>query len=116
MPSISPTAGVFVTAGTLPGILMAPVIGVLADRYGRRAVPLSCPVRFGTFGLISALAPSFELLLLARLLQGIGAAGLINLAVVLIGDHWTGLERTGAGEGLCSPTLQDVVASSAPAS
>ena len=30
---------------------------------------------------------------LLRLLQGIGSAGLINLAVVLIGDHWTGLER-----------------------
>ncbi len=27
------------------------------------------------------------------MLQGIGSAGLINLAVVLIGDHWSGLER-----------------------
>ena len=27
------------------------------------------------------------------MLQGIGSAGLINLAVVIIGDHWTGLER-----------------------
>ena len=33
------------------------------------------------------------MLLLCRLLQGVGSAGLINLAVVLIGDHWTGLER-----------------------
>ena len=31
-------AGLFVAAGTLPGIGMAPVIGVLADRFGRRAV------------------------------------------------------------------------------
>lgn len=28
-----------------------------------------------------------------RLLQGVGAAGLINLAVVIIGDHWEGAER-----------------------
>jgi MFS family permease len=95
---------------------MAPVVGVLADRYGRRAVLVPCLVGIGTFGLISALAPTFELLLLAWLLQDIGAAGLINLAVVLIGDHWTGIERTDAGEGLFIPTLQDVVASSAPAS
>ena len=86
-------AGVFVAAGTLPGIVMAPVIGILADRFGRRAVLVPCLVAFGTFGLLSALAPSFEALLLLRLLQGLGSAGLINLAVVLIGDFWTGLER-----------------------
>jgi len=86
-------AGVFVAAGTLPGIVMAPVIGVLADRFGRRAVLVPCLTAFGVFGLLSALAPSFHTLLLLRLLQGLGSAGLINLAVVLIGDHWTGLER-----------------------
>jgi MFS transporter, ACDE family, multidrug resistance protein len=88
------SAGVFVAAGTLPGILMAPVIGVLADRYGRRAVLVPCLLGFGVFGLLSALAPTFGVLLALRLFQGIGAAGLINLAVVLIGDHWTGPERT----------------------
>ena len=86
-------AGFFVAAGTLPGIVMAPVIGILADRYGRRAVLVPCLVAFGAFGLLSALAPTFPALLALRLCQGIGSAGLINLAVVLIGDHWTGLER-----------------------
>ena len=42
---------------------MAPVIGVLADRHGRRAVLVPCLVAFGTFGLLSALAPSFWVLL-----------------------------------------------------
>lgn len=86
-------AGLFVAAGTLPGIVMAPVIGVLADRHGRRAVVVPCLIGFGVFGLLSALAPTFNALLLLRLLQGIGSAGLINLAVVLIGDHWDGIER-----------------------
>jgi hypothetical protein len=81
---------------------MAPVVGVLADRYGRRAVLVPCLVGIGTFGLISALAPTFELLLLAWLLQDIGAAGLINLAVVLIGDHWTGIERRAPAKGCSS--------------
>ena len=89
----SSRAGVFVAAGTLPGIVMAPVIGVLADRFGRRAVLVPCLVAFGIFGLLSALAPTFPSLLALRLCQGIGSAGLINLAVVLIGDHWTGNER-----------------------
>lgn len=86
-------AGLFVAAGTLPGIAMAPVIGVLADRFGRRAVLVPCLVGFGVFGLLSALAPTFEALLALRLLQGLGSAGLINLAVVIIGDHWGGLDR-----------------------
>jgi MFS transporter, ACDE family, multidrug resistance protein len=86
-------AGLFVAAGTLPGIAMAPIIGVLADRFGRRAVLVPCLVAFGVFGLLSAFAPSFEVLLALRLAQGLGSAGLINLAVVLIGDHWSGLDR-----------------------
>jgi MFS transporter, ACDE family, multidrug resistance protein len=86
-------AGVFVAAGTLPGIVVAPLIGLLADRFGRRAVLTPCLVAFGAFGCASAFAPSFEVLLVFRLLQGVGSAGLINLAVVLIGDHWDGIER-----------------------
>lgn len=86
-------AGLFVASGTLPGIAMAPIIGVLADRFGRRAVLVPCLVAFGVFGLLSAFAPSFEVLLALRLGQGLGSAGLINLAVVLIGDHWSGIDR-----------------------
>ena len=53
--------------------------GVLSDRYGRRS-----PLFFGLAmlalgGLIAALAESFETLILARILQGFGAAsGLFN--------------------------------------
>lgn len=87
-------AGILVAVGPMPGVLMAPIVGVLADRYGRRRILVPCLVLFGVGALLSAVAPSFQLLLLARFLQGVGGAGLINLAVVLIGDHWTGLERT----------------------
>jgi MFS family permease len=86
-------AGLFVAAGTFPGIVMAPVIGVLADRYGRRAVLVPCLTAFGVFGVLAGLAPTFPSLLGLRLLQGLGSAGLINLAVVLIGDSWDGLDR-----------------------
>src|SRR3546814_15254577 len=74
------------------------LIGVLADRHGRRAVVVPCLIGFGVFGLLSALAPTFNALLLLRLLQGIGSAGLINLAVVLIGDHWDRSEERRVGK------------------
>jgi MFS family permease len=86
-------AGLLVSSSALPGIVMAPIIGVLADRLGRRAVLIPCLVAFGAFGVLSGLAPSFPVLLALRFGQGIGAAGLINLAVVIISDHWSGLDR-----------------------
>jgi MFS transporter, ACDE family, multidrug resistance protein len=86
-------AGVLVAAAALPGIVVAPVIGLLADRYGRREVLVPCLVLFGLFGGLASFAPSYLLLLACRLAQGVGSAGLINLAVVLIGDHWAGTER-----------------------
>ena len=86
-------AGLLVSAAAFPGILMAPLIGLLADRYGRRRILVPCLVVFGVAGGLAGLAPGFGTLLVARLAQGIGAAGLINLAVTIIGDHWDGLER-----------------------
>ena len=87
-------AGLLIAATSFPGIFMAPVIGVLADRLGRRRVLVPCLAMFGVSGLAAASAPSFAFLIVARLGMGVGAAGLINLAVVLIGDYWTGLDRT----------------------
>lgn len=90
----SDRSGLLVAAGSTAGIVMAPVVGILADRYGRRVVLTACLTVFGVFGGLGALAPTFPLLLVARFLQGFGSAGLINLAVVLIGDNWSGSERT----------------------
>lgn len=87
-------AGLLVAAGSMAGIVIAPVAGFLADRFGRRIVLTVCLGVFGVFGGLAAVAPTFEILLLARFSQGIGSAALVNLAVVLIGDNWTGGERT----------------------
>jgi predicted MFS family arabinose efflux permease len=87
-------AGLLIAATSFPGIFMAPVMGVVADRLGRRRVLVPCLAAFGVFGAAAALAPSFAWLVAARFGMGIGAAGLINLAVVLIGDHWGPADRT----------------------
>jgi predicted MFS family arabinose efflux permease len=87
-------AGLLIAATAFPGILMAPLIGLLADRFGRREVVVPCLVVFGASGGMAAFAPSFAVLLGLRFVQGMGAAGLLNLAVVIIGDNWEGAERT----------------------
>jgi MFS transporter, ACDE family, multidrug resistance protein len=87
-------AGLVIAAASLPGILVAPLIGLMADRYGRRTILVPCLVVFGIGGTLAGLAPVFWMLLLARFVQGLGSAGLINLTNILIGDHWDGVERS----------------------
>ncbi len=87
-------AGLLVAVGPLPGVVVAPILGVLADRLGRRKVLLPCLVLFAVSGIGAAFSPTFGVLLVMRFLQGLGSAGLISLAIVMIGDHWTGLDRT----------------------
>jgi MFS family permease len=86
-------AGLVLTAAAVPGIVLAPIIGVLADRYGRRELLVPLLVLYGLAGGLAGLAPSLWVLLVLRLLQGCGSAGLITLAVVLIGDYWDGNDR-----------------------
>lgn len=88
------SAGVLVAAASVPGIFLAPLIGIAADRWGRRPILTGCLTIFGAAGLVTAWAPTFAILILTRFLMGMGSAGLVNLGVVLIGDHFEGEERT----------------------
>ncbi len=66
------------------------VYGTLADRFGRRPVLLLALAVYAVFSAVAGLAGSFELLILARVLQGIGAAGTRVLAVAIIRDRYSG--------------------------
>ena len=88
--------GWVVTTYSLPGILTAPLAGVLADRWGRKRVLVPTLVVFGLAGGACALARSFPTLLALRALQGAGAAPLVGLAVTIIGDRYDGPARTTA--------------------
>ncbi len=81
-----------VTAFTLPGVFLAPIMGILADRIGRKRVIVPCLFMFGIAGSACAFV-DFKLMLILRFLQGIGGSALTSLAVTLIGDLYRGLER-----------------------
>jgi len=86
-------AGLIITAYTLPGVFLTPFIGLLSDHFGRRPVVLPLLFLFGLSGAAIGVAPAFELVLLLRLLQGVGASGLMVLAITLIGDFYDGAQR-----------------------
>ncbi|MFH1764319.1 MAG: MFS transporter, partial [Gemmatimonadota bacterium] len=94
---ISPEqVGLLITFYALPGIILTPVYGVLADRFGRKQVLVPALVLFALAGSACALARDFELLLALRFLQGVGGASLGSLTATLVGDLYQGARRTEA--------------------
>jgi DHA1 family bicyclomycin/chloramphenicol resistance-like MFS transporter len=66
------------------------VYGTLADRFGRKPVLLAGLAIYVVFSLMAATATSFEMLLTARVLQGVGSAGSRVLAVSIVRDCYSG--------------------------
>lgn len=84
-------AGLLITVYAIPGIVLAPAIGALADRIGRRYVLSGCLALFGLAGTAIAFTNGFTVALGLRLLQGVAAGSLLSaLAMTAIGDRYVG--------------------------
>lgn len=89
-------ASLLITLYFLPGVVLSPVIGLLADRYGRRVVMIPSVVAFGVTGGSIAFVDDFALILAIRVLQGTGATGVFILTVTFISDAFDGVQRNAA--------------------
>ncbi len=85
--------GLLVTVFTLPGIFLTPALGILSDRLGRKKILIPSLFLFALGGSACALAQNFEVLLVLRFVQGLGAAAIGSLNATLIGDLYTGKKR-----------------------
>jgi MFS family permease len=92
----SKQVGYLITYFTLPGMILSPVLGVLADRLGRKRILVPSLMLFGVAGTACAFARNFDLLLALRFIQGVGAAAIGALNVTIVGDLYRGRERTTA--------------------
>lgn len=86
--------GILMGVFTLPGILLTPFFGYLADKYSRKVVLIPSLLLFGIAGLACSFAASFDQLVFFRLIQGIGVAPLGALNISLIGDLFAPEERS----------------------
>lgn len=91
--------GLVIAVYTAPAILLAPMLGFAADRYGRRSLLAVGLIIFGLAGAAIFFAPSFQWVLILRAIQGLGFATVTPLVIVLIGDLLEG-HREVAGQGL----------------
>jgi len=86
-------AGYLITVFTLPGVFLTPVLGIVADRLGRKVILVPSLLIFGLAGSSCFFVNNFHLFLLFRLFQGIGGAAIGSLNVTLIGDFFEGRDR-----------------------
>lgn len=84
------------TIFTLPGLLLTPLFGVLADNIGRKKIIIPALLLFGIAGSSIIFVTNFNLFLLLIFLQGIGAAPLGALNITLISDKYIGEDRIAA--------------------
>jgi predicted MFS family arabinose efflux permease len=92
-------AGALMSSLALFGIVISPLVGYLADRWGGRVIGL-----LGLACLIAAeawfaLSTSYVNLLMARLAMGIGAATLSILGAQIISQNFAGTRYLGAAMG-----------------
>ena len=88
-----------VTAYLLTSTVTVPLYGKLSDLYGRKRLFTVAIVIFLVGSALCGAATSMTQLILFRALQGVGAGGLIPLALAVIGDLFSPRER-GRYQGL----------------
>lgn len=82
--------GLLITVFTLPGLVLTPILGVLADNYGRKKILVPSLLLFGAAGGMCGFVRDFELLLVFRFIQGMGVAALGVLNITIISDLYSG--------------------------
>ncbi len=88
--------GYLVTFFTLPGVILTPFFGILADRLGRKVVLIPSLFLFSIAGTACGFMESFTWLLVFRFIQGMGSAALGSINITLIGDLYEGRKRAEA--------------------
>lgn len=89
-----------IISGFLLGYVAAlPMIGRLADFYGRLPVLIGCLAVFALGSLLTASADGLGLVVAGRALQGVGGGGVVPATLALVADRWPA-ERRGLPLGV----------------
>lgn len=81
---------------TIPGLLVAflsPIVGMLADRFGRKRLLVSAVVAYGVLGTLPLLLESLYGIIASRIALGCAEAVVVTISTMLIGDYYSGAQR-----------------------
>lgn len=82
---------------TMPMLFIAlsgPLVGYMVDRFGRRPVLITSMFGFGIAGISGLVLESLPAILAGRALLGVFLAGILTSVTALIGDYYSGNERS----------------------
>lgn len=95
----TPNAGMLtrllVPAPSLSVVLCAPLAGIFSDRFGRRWMLLIGVILFVITGSAGLYLPSLPTIFASRLALGVAVAIIMTAGTALIGDYFTGEQRSG---------------------
>src|SRR5271170_8524018 len=74
-----PELGVLLSSSLAAGFFGPPILGYLADRYGRKRVIVAGALAFGLFTLAAVPTTSLNQLVVTRILTGIALAGTLPI-------------------------------------
>lgn len=98
-------SSLIITLYSIVAIFLIPIAGFLSDRYGRKKIILPALIITGIGGMIAAISAwkisnPYQLILVGRIFQGIGAAGAMPIVFPFIGDLFPKDEETSAALGI----------------
>ncbi|OKL59816.1 hypothetical protein UA08_04977 [Talaromyces atroroseus] len=82
------------TAYLLSAAASTPPWGKISDIFGRKPILMVTIIVFWIGSLIGALSVNINMLIAARVLQGIGGGGILGLSATIIGDVFSPRERS----------------------
>jgi len=89
--------GLIMSLFTFPTIILSPLIGSFADRFGRKIFLTGGIFLYGVSGTLPVfLNFNFNFLLVTRVIQGIGFAAAMPLTVTVLGDLYDGSKEVAA--------------------
>lgn len=80
------TAALLSTAFAFPYALLQPVLGAMADTYGKKRLITVCMSGIVVSALVGAFTPNFAVLLASRVVSGIFAGGIFTVGLAMVGD------------------------------
>ncbi len=91
------------TAYLLSASVATPIVGRLGDMFGKERMLMAVLICFAAGSFVAAIAPTIEILILARVIQGVGGA-IFPLAFGIIRDEFP-REKVASAIGLISATF-----------
>jgi ACDE family multidrug resistance protein len=92
--------GLLITMFSIPAGIVIPFAGLLSDRIGRKKIMCLALLIYGIGGILAGLfavlfkEKAFSWIIIARIIQGIGAGGTYQLSMALVGDLIQSGERS----------------------